>query len=406
MRLPGWVERQLGFFPGGWEVTGKHALSSPLGNSPLDQGEITMAKTWKFFGKICTLGCLLVFLALSFLPCPALAGAYVQTNLVSDGFVPAKFTDPKLVNPWGISSSPTSPFWVSNNGTGVSTLYNSAGTPQALVVTIPPPLGGTGPSTPTGQVFNGTSAFNGDLFIFATEDGTIAGWRGALGTNAELLVDNSAAGAAYKGLALGNNGAGDFLYAANFSSGTIDVFNSSFTPVSLPGSFTDPNLPAGYAPFNVQNLGGSLFVTYALQDAAKHDDVPGPGHGYLNIFDLNGNLQRRLISQGSLNSPWGLALAPAKFGTFSNDLLVANFGDGTINAFDPMTGNLLGTVKDSRGNPIVIDGPWSLIFGNGGNGGDPNKLYFTAGPGGELHGLFGSLAPAPANLAPISLLLF
>ena len=318
------------------------------------------------------------------------------------------FTDPNLVNPWGISSSAASPFWVANNGTGVSTLYNGAGQPfpvaSPLVVTIPPPSGGTGPATPTGQVFNGTSAFNGDLFIFATEDGTIAGWRGALGTTAELLVDNSAAGAVYKGLALGIVAGHSYLYAANFRNGTIDVFRGDAGAPFLPGNFIDPNLPAGYAPFNIQNLGGSLYVTYALQDAAKHDDVPGPGHGYVNVFDLNGNLQRRLISQGPLNSPWGLALAPAKFGAFSNDLLVGNFGDGTINAFDPLTGNLLGTVKDSRGNPIVIDGLWSLIFGNGGNGGEPNRLYFTAGPGGELHGLFGSLAPA--TLVPFLLLLF
>ena len=187
-----------------------------------------------------------------------------------------------------------------------------------------------------------------------------------------------------------------------FTAGPLTSFQG-LAPLALPGTFIDPNLPAGYAPFNVQNLGGSLYVTYALQDAAKHDDVPGPGHGYVNVFDLNGNLQRRLISQGPLNSPWGLALAPAKFGAFSNDLLVANFGDGTINAFDPLTGNLLGTLKDSKGNPIVIDGLWSLIFGNGGNGGDPNKLYFTAGPGGEAHGLFGSLAPA--TLVPFLLLL-
>ncbi len=354
-----------------------------------------MGNQLRFSGKICTVACLVLFLALSFMPCSALAGGYVQTNLVSDGFVPANFTDPNLVNPWGISSSATSPFWVSNNGTGVATLYDGAGQPfpvaSPLVVTIPRPGGGA--ATPTGQVFNGTTAFNGDLFIFATEDGTIAGWRGALGTTAELLVDNSAAGAVYKGLALGIVAGHSYLYAADFHNATIDVFRGDAGAPFLPGNFTDPNLPAGYAPFNIQNLGGSLFVTYALQDAAKHDDVPGPGHGYVDIFDLNGNLQRRLISQGQLNSPWGLALAPAKFGTFSNALLMANFGDGTINAFDPLTGNLLGTVKDSRGNPIVIDGLWSLIFGNGGNGGNPNKLYFTAGPGGELHGLFGSLTP-------------
>ena len=213
-------------------------------------------------------------------------------------------------------------------------------------------------------------------------------------------MDNSAFGAVYKGLALGNNGSGNFLYAANFSSGTIDVFDSNFSPTSLSGSFTDPNLPAGYAPFNIQNLGGSLYVTYAMQNGAS-----GLGQGYVNIFDLNGNFLRRLISQGPLNSPWGLALAPAKFGTYSNALLVANVGDGYINAFDPVTGNLLGTLTDRKGNPIIIEGLRGLIFGNGGNGGDPNKLYFTAGLGGAQHGLFGSLAPALPVTVPYLLLL-
>ena len=328
---------------------------------------------------------------------------YQQTNLASDGFVPAANTDPNLINPWGISYAPTSPFWVSDNGTGVSTLYNSSGQPfpvgSPLVVTIAPAIGGSAPSKPTGQVFNGTSDFqvtpgNPARFLFATEDGTISGWNPtAAPTNAILKVDNSGTGAVYTGLAIGNNGAGDFLYASNFHAGTIDVFNSSFSPVSLSGSFVDPTLPAGYAPFNVQNLGGSLFVTYALQDAGATDVVPGLGNGYLDIFDLNGIFQSRLISDGVLNSPWGLAIAPASFGEFSNDLLVGNFGDGRINAFDPVNGNYLGTLQDTMGNPIAIDGLRGLIFGNGGNGGDPNVLYFTAGPGGEMHGLFGSLAP-------------
>lgn len=352
-----------------------------------------MAKTLRFAGKICAFACLVFFLALSFLPFSALAGGYAQTNLVSDGFVPANVTDPDLVNPWGISYSSTSPFWVSDNGTGLATLYNTLGQKQALVVTIPPFAGSA--ATPTGQVFNGTGDFNNDVFIFATEDGTISGWRGALGTTAELLADNSAARAVYKGLALGSIGVNNYLYAANFRSGAIDVFLGGGAP-SLAGNFTDPTLPAGYAPFNVQKLGGNLFVTYALQDAAKHDDVPGSGNGYVDIFDLNGNFVKRLISQGHLDSPWGLALAPANFGEFSNDLLVGNSGDGTINAFDPVTGIWLGTLTDSQGNPIVNGGLWGLIFGNGGNGGDLDKLYFSAGLNGEADGLFGSLAPVPA----------
>jgi uncharacterized protein (TIGR03118 family) len=334
---------------------------------------------------------ILLFLSLFLLPTSAEAVSYYQqVNLASDGFVPAANTDPNLINPWGISYSATSPFWVSDNGTGVATLYNGSGQPfpvgSPLVVTVPP-------SAPTGQVFNGGIGFEVSpgrpaRFIFATEDGTISGWNPTANpTTAILKVDSSASGAVYKGLAIGNNGAGDFLYAANFNSGAIDVFDTNFAPTTLAGGFIDPNIPSGFAPFNIQNLGGKLYVTYA-------DDVPGPGKGFVDVFDLNGNLLRRLISDGSLNSPWGLALAPGNFGEFSNDLLVGNFGDGTINAFDPMDGTYYGTLLDTMGDPIAIDGLWGLIFGNGGNAGDPNVLYFTAGPGGEQHGLFGSLAPA------------
>jgi uncharacterized protein (TIGR03118 family) len=353
-----------------------------------------MDLTLRFSVKICTLACLVFFLALSLLVFPVLAAGYVQSNLVSDGSVgsvPANFSDQYLVNPWGIAYSATSPFWVANNGTGVATQYRSDGTPQSLVVTISPPPGGPGPAKPTGQVFNGSADFNGNRFIFATGDGTIAAW--ASGTATTLQVDNSVSGAVYTGLALGNNGLGNFLYAANFHSGAIDVFDSAFGPVTVSGGFTDPNLPAGYAPFNVQNLGGKLFVTYAGQNGV------GPG-GLVDIFDANGNLQRRLVTQGSLNSPWGMALAPSQFGEFSNDLLLGNFGDGRINAFDPLLGTFLGTLMDSNGNPIVINGLRGLIFGNGGNGGDVNTLYFTAG---QDHGLFGSLAPVP--LPPTVLLL-
>jgi uncharacterized protein (TIGR03118 family) len=342
--------------------------------------------------------------AILFLALPAAAaGGYFQTNLVSDGFVSAAHVDPNLINPWGIASSTTSHFWVSNNGTGVATLYDGSGTPNALVVTIPPPAGspvGT-LSTPTGVVFNYTGGFEVSLgksasFIFATEDGTISGWNpSANPTGALLKVDNSPSGAVYTGLALGTIGANSYLYAANFHQGTIDVFDSGFSQTTLSG-FTDPNLPAGYAPFNVQNLGGSLLVTYALQDATGHNPDSGLGLGIVDRFDLNGNLLQRLISPGGpLNAPWGLALAPADFGEFSNDLLVGNFGDGKINAFDPTTGAFLGALTDKNGVPISIDGLWGLTFGNGGNGGDPNTLYFTAGLSGEAHGLFGSLAPVP-----------
>jgi uncharacterized protein (TIGR03118 family) len=360
------------------------------------------------------LTCRVLFLAVCFLPFPALAGGYVQTNLASDGFVPAHATDPNLINPWGISFSATSPFWVSNNGTGKATVYNGDGQQfpvgSPLVVTVPPPSGLPGPSAPTGQVynsfFNTNTSFNGNVFIFATEGGTIAGWRGALGTAAETLVDNSSFGAIYKGLALGNIAGNSYLYAANFARAAIDVFPGVGAP-ALTGNFLDPNMPVGYAPFNIQNLGGTLFVTYAMVDSLHPgDELHGPGLGIVSEFDLNGNLVRRIISPGgALNAPWGLALSPINFGEFSNVLLVANVGDGRINAFDPVTGNLLGTLKGSNGNPIVIDGLRGLIFGNGGNGGKPDKLYFTAGIGGQQHGLLGSLASVVANPALSILLL-
>jgi uncharacterized protein (TIGR03118 family) len=336
---------------------------------------------------------------------------YRQTNLVSDIPGLAAATDVNLQNPWGIAASATSPLWIANNRTGVATLYNGAGVATPLVVTVAPTFGGAGPAAPTGQVFNGTASFeltpgNPARFIFATEDGTISGWNPAVSpTTAILQVDKSPSGDIYKGLAIGNNGERDLLYAANFHHGDVDVFDNTFASIALAGSFTDPNLPAGYAPFNVQTMGGQLFVTYALQDAGGEDDVPGPGHGFVDVFDLNGSLVRRLISGGQLNSPWGLAVAPAGFGEFGGDLLVGNFGDGKINAFDPATGDFHGTLSNSTGDPLVNLGLWGLRFGNGGNGGAMNALFFTAGipgPDGEVedHGLFGKIetVPEPAEL--------
>lgn len=330
---------------------------------------------------------------------------FVQTNLVSDIPGLAAHTDPNLVNPWGIAETATSPFWIADNGSGVTTLYNTSGTPQSLVVTLPAP--GGGPSAPTGEIFNGTGAFNGDLFIFGTEDGTITGWRGALGTNGETLLDSSASGAVYKGLALGTIGSNNYLYAADFHNDHITVLPSSGAP-ALSGNFTDPNLPAGYAPFNVRNISGQLYVTFAKQDAAAHDDVAGAGNGYIDIFDLNGNFVRRLVSNGPLDSPWGLTLAPAGFGPFGGDLLVGNFGDGMINAFDPTSGAFLGALDGLSADPLSIEGLWGLNFGNGGNGGAANTLYFTAGISGgaevEDHGLFGAISSVPDTGATILLL--
>ena len=336
---------------------------------------------------------------------PAQAENFTVTNLVSDGLVPAATIDPSLINPWGISHSPTSPFWVSDNNAGVSTLYNGAGGKVPLTVNIPPPAGQTGSGTPTGQVFNpsstdfmvtsGGKTGNAD-FLFATEDGTIAGWSPSVSfPNAILAVDNShgGAGAVYKGLAIGSSGGADFLYAANFRSGQVEMYNSTF---SLVKSFTDPGVAKGYAPFNVQNLNGTLYVTYALQNAAKHDDVAGPGNGYVDAFNLDGSFNRRIVSLGgAINSPWGLDIAPTNFGALAGDLLVGNFGDGTISAFDPTTGMFEGDVLGTNGKPIVLGDLWGLINGNGGSGGNPNKVYFTAGVLNEAHGLFGSISAAP-----------
>ena len=329
------------------------------------------------------------------------ATGFSVTDLVSDIPGQAANLDPNLVNPWGIAFTPSSPFWVADNRTGVSTLYNGTGIALPLVVTVPPPAGGNPPAAPTGVVFNGGAGFEASpglpaRFIFASEDGTISGWNPTANPTAALRVaDNSGSGANYKGLAIGNNGAGDFIYAANFHAGTIDVFDSLFAQSALPGNFTDPNLPSGYAPFNIQNIGGKLYVTYALQDAQGNEVVSGAGHGFVDVFDLNGNFLQRLASQGSLNSPWGLAIAPSGFGPFANDLLVGNFGDGRINAFDPVTGMLLGTLDDMGGSPLEIQGLRALTFGNGANAGDTSDLYFTAGiPGNGVvgdHGLFGEI---------------
>jgi uncharacterized protein (TIGR03118 family) len=350
---------------------------------------------------ICRVGSSLA-LAACLLPCAQAQNAYLQHNLVSDLPGQADVTDTNLVNPWGIATSAASPFWISDNHSGVSTLYTSTGAVQALVVTIPPPAGGQGPAAPTGIIFNSSSASflvatnKPARFIFATEDGTITGWNS--GTNAVLMVDNSASNAVYKGLAVAISAGSSFLYASDFHNGKVDVFDSSFKPVNLTNAFTDSTIPVGFAPFGIQNIGGNIYVSYAMQNADKHDDTAGPGNGYVNIFDPTGHMIKRFASQGPLNSPWGMAMAPVGFGQFSGALLVGNFGDGTINAFDPSTGAPLGHLNDTNGAAISINGLWGLKFGNGGQGGDPFKLYFAAGiPGGgtvEDHGLFGSLSVA------------
>ncbi len=319
--------------------------------------------------------------------------AYTVTNLVSDQAGVATLTDPKLVNPWGMTFSATSPIWSANNMSGSSTLYAITGANGTTVAKNALEVSMANAAHITGNVFNGTTDFNAYHFIFAAEDGSINAWK--TGTAADQPVLPSAANV-YKGLAIGNNGTGNFLYAANFRAGTIDVYNTSFAPVTLSGGFADGSLPTGYAPFDVQNLGGSLYVTYALQDATKSVDVHGPGNGFVDKFDLNGNLLGRLVSNGNLNSPWGIAIAPATFGAVGGDLLVGNFGDGRINAYNPATGAFVDSLRDASNTPITEGGLWALAFGNGGNGGATNTLYFTAGPGGETHGLLGAInVPEP-----------
>jgi len=336
----------------------------------------------------------------------ASAQQYHQFNLFSDVPGIAKTTDTKgqLVNPWGISFSPQGPFWISDNGSGLSTIYSGPGQIQqaGLVVTIPAAPGNSG-GNPTGTVFNGTGGFavteNGNsgsaFFIFATEDGTLSGWNPGVDlNNAVLMVDNSKPGgvdhselgAVYKGLAILTAKDGSFIYASNFRDRKIEMYDSNFKYLR---SFRDHNVPANYAPFGIQAIGDKLYVTFAQQDDKKHDDVKGDGHGFVDVFGPHGKLLRRLVTRGPLNSPWGIALAPANFGAFSNALLIGNFGNGWINAFDPATGAQLGFLEDARKAPIAVDGLWGLAFGNGKSAGRTTELFFTAGIQGEAHGLFG-----------------
>lgn len=322
-------------------------------------------------------------------------GSYAQTNLVSDIPGQAAVTDTNLIDPWGVSFSTTSPIWVSDRGTGLATLYNGLGAITPLVVTVP---AGTAATGPTGQAFAGGTNFrlNGNPvnFIFDTLGGTIDAWNA--GTVATVMA--TTAGASYTGLALANN----TLYAANFTSGgKINVFNSSFAPTTLTGTFTDPNLPSGYAPFNVQFLNGNLYVEYAKITPGVPVALPGGG-GFVDEFDTNGNLVQRVVSNGSLDAPWGVTLAPAAFGAFGGDLLVGNFGNGEINAFDPTTGTFRGTLTDSNGNPLINSGLWSINFDlpNGAPGAlNPNELFFTAGIDGGNDGLFGAIVAVPEPAA-------
>ena len=334
---------------------------------------------------------------------------YEQHNIVSDIMGLADHTDPNVVNAWGLDSLNTSPWWFSDNGAGKTTLFN-IGTAATSFFTIPGAGGAQG--NPTGLVSNGGSGFvvnNGGTgspsaarFIFASEDGTLSAFRGNPIVTVVPNANAPAHGAVYKGLAIDSRTAGTLLYATDFHNAKVDVFNSSFHLVTLSGDFTDPNLLPGFAPFGIQNINGTLYVTYALQDEDAEDDVAGPGNGFVDAYDLSGHLLRRVASGGELNSPWGLALAPSTgFGRFSGDLLVGNFGNGRIHVFDPnsLTSDgeyeAIGLMHSAEGRPIQIDGLWALQFGHGANdntaNGSTTTLFFTAGPFDESHGLFGSI---------------
>jgi len=368
--------------------------------------------------KLCTTGAFALASALTgfaqghYPVYPEPVQSYTQTNLVADTTGPAPVTDTNLVNPWGLSRSSGSPWWVSDNGTGLSTLYDGTGAIQGLVVTIPPAdpnVSTTG--TPTGTIFNGTQDFalapgKPAIFLFATEDGTISGWNPGVAATSAVIMVNENKRAVFKGLAMGQaslNGGPlqSYLYAANFRSGKMEVFDSSFHRVPAIEAELDKTystIPHGFAPFNVQNIGGNIFITYALRDSARHDEIDGEGLGDVEVFRPDGKLDLILQKGPWMNAPWGVAAAPSDFGAFSHDILVGNFGSGEILAFDPIHGSFKGKLRNADGTPIQIPGLWGISFGNNAKAGSSTALYFSAGPNGEQNGLLGMLT-AVQNVA-------
>ena len=333
--------------------------------------------------------------------------AYAVTNLVSDGVsgTSAAHHDSNLVNPWGIAFEPSGPVWVANNGTQTSTLYDGSGAPQSLIVTIPDGKGVDGKGTsanPTGVILytgstdfvvSNTAGSGSAQFIYDGEGGTLAGWSPRTGNAAVTMYDDAAGGAVYKGLALAATSGGNRLFAADFHNNKIDVFDARFAKTVAAGGFKDPSLPAGYAPFNLALIGGKFYVAFAQQQApANHDNASGAGLGLVDVFDLDGNFMQHLIATGgALNAPWGMALAPSDFGPFSGDLLVGNFGDGRINAYDAASGAFKGTLSDSNGKAIAYPGLWGIAFGNDAGSQPHNTLFFAAGINGEADGIYGRI---------------
>jgi uncharacterized protein (TIGR03118 family) len=340
---------------------------------------------------------------------PAMAQHYKQTNLNADQAGVATLTDPNLVNPWGMSRSSGSPWWVSDNGTGLTTLYDGTGAAKSLVVTIPTgnaDLSATG--TPTGTAFNsaspGFALATGEpaAFLFVTEDGTISGWNPGVSATSAVIKVNTKSESVFKGMTLASmesDGAvAWFMYVADFRKGRVAVYDSSFHHVEMDDAFRDDSIPDGFAPFNIMNIGGDLYVTFAKQDAAKHDEVDGAGLGYVDVFSPSGNLLRRFDHGAWLNGPWGMAMASGDFGIYSHDLLVGQFGSGNVAVYDPQTGRFKGLLEDATSNPIAIQGLWELSFGSGGTSGLATTLYFSAGSDGETHGLLGSITPVENTL--------
>jgi uncharacterized protein (TIGR03118 family) len=363
----------------------------------------SLRRASSFFNHILVVGALSSTLSIGALA--QTSSTYVQTNIISDGAtVQALVTDPTMINPWGVSVGPA--IWIDKAGSGSVAVDTAAGTvavPSLPSVTIPAAASTSAHGSPSGTVYNSNSAIfdipgsTSALFLFGTLDGTIAAWNVSSGTQAVTVVNNSAK-ASYTDIALGTNSNGTFLLAANFRQGTVDVFDSTFAPHPLAGNFTDPTLPTGYSPFGIHSIGGNVYVTYAQVSTTTFESV-GAGLGYVDEFDNNGNFITRVAGQGVLNAPWGMALAPAGFGSFGGDLLIGNFGDGVINAFDPKTFALVGSLNSSAGTPIANIGLWEIFFGQNSGQittlGDPNTLYFAAGINGEKGGLFGSVAVAP-----------
>jgi len=327
----------------------------------------------------------------------AVSGRYTVTALVSNNGLPGTAVDARLQNAWGLVAGPGTPWWVSDNGADFSTLYNATGVKRNLNVSVD--------NAPTGVVFNGDStSFRvgpnnaGALFIFATEGGTIAGWHPSLGATAQVKVNSSEGGAIYKGLAIATTATGPQLYATDFHNARVDVFNTTWAAVTPSGGFVDTKVPAGYAPFGIQTIGERIFVTFAKQGPGAKDEIDGQGLGFVDAFDTDGNLLARVAQRGQLNAPWGLALAPSSFGRFGGDLLVGNFGDGHVNAYQEIsdgTFELIGALRTADGRKLTIDGLWALQFGHGTvNNGPIDTLFFTAGPNDEADGLFGTITAA------------